>query len=226
MRSFPGRLLIQHCFLLVMRTANCTSCGAKVTFQSAASVLAVCDYCKSTLVRHDLDLEDIGKMAELQTDGSPLQLHAEGDYRHVHFAVVGRIQLRYGQGLWNEWYLLFDDMSGGWLGEAQGTYAVSFLTEVSQPPPPFEELRAGQRLALKDQVFEVRDLQSALCIGGEGELPFRVGPGYEAPVADLLGEENRFATIDYSELPPLVFLGEYVEFDQLRLSGLREFDGW
>jgi uncharacterized protein DUF4178 len=209
-----------------MRIAHCPSCGAKVTFRSAASILAVCDYCKSTLVRHDLDLENVGKMAELQTDGSPLQLHAEGDYRHVHFAVVGRIQLSYEQGLWNEWYLLFDDMRGGWLGEAQGTYAVSFLTEVSQTPPPFEELRAGQRLALKDQVFEVRDLQSALCIGCEGELPFRVGPGYKAPVADLLGAENQFATIDYSEMPPLVFLGEYVEFEQLRLSGLRQFDGW
>jgi hypothetical protein len=165
-------------------------------------------------------------MAELQTDGTPLRLHAEGTYRQAHFAVVGRIQLRYGQGLWNEWYLLFDDLRGGWLGEAQGTYAVSFLTEISHPLPPFEELKAGQRLIIRDRTFEVRELQSALCIGGQGELPFRVGPGYEAPVADLLGEENSFGTIDYSETPPLVFLGEYVEFDQLQLSGLREFDGW
>jgi len=165
-------------------------------------------------------------MAELQKDGTPLQLRAEGTYRQTHFAVIGRIQLRYGQGLWNEWYLFFDDMRGGWLGEAQGTYAVSFLTEVSQRLPRFEELKVGQRLQLKDKMFEVRDLQSALCIGGEGELPFHVGPGYEAPVADLLGEASSFGTIDYSELPPLVFLGEYVEFDQLQLSGLREFDGW
>src|SRR5215471_5611743 len=209
-----------------MTAVICPSCGAKVVFQSAASVLAVCEYCKSTLVRRDLDLENVGRMAELQKDGTPLQLRAEGSYCRIHFAVVGRIQLRYGQGLWNEWYLLFDDLRGGWLGEAQGTYAVSFLTEISQPLPPFEELKAGQHLIIRDRTFEVRELQSASCIGGEGELPFRVGPGYEAPVADLLGEENRFATIDYSEVPPLVFLGEYVEFDQLRLSGLREFDGW
>ncbi len=209
-----------------MRTANCPSCGAKVNFQSAASILAVCEYCRSTLIRSDLELQNVGKMAELQTDGTPLQLHAEGTYRHTHFAVVGRIQLRYGQGLWNEWYLVFDDLRGGWLGEAQGTYAISFLTEIAHPLPLFEELRAGQHLTLSTQSFEVRDLRSALCIGGEGELPFRVGPGYEAPVADLLGENGTFATIDYSEIPPLIFLGEYVEFDQLHLSGLREFDGW
>ena len=84
----------------------------------------------------------------------------------------------------------------------------------------------GQQLTLGGKLFEVRDLQSALCIGGEGELPFQVGPGYEVPAADLVGNENTFATIDYSEEEPLVFMGEYVEFDQLQLSGLTEFDGW
>src|SRR5947208_11033446 len=133
-----------------MQTTNCPSCGARILFQSAASILAICDYCKSTLVRRDLDVENIGKMAELQRDGSPLQLHAEGRYRQVHFAVVGRIQLRYEQGLWNEWYLLFDDMRGGWLGEAQGIYAISFLAEISQPVLRVEELQARQCISVKD----------------------------------------------------------------------------
>lgn len=211
---------------LSMQPIPCPSCGAQVVFQSVASILAVCEFCRSTLVRHDLNLEDVGKMAQLQVDGSPLQLRAEGQYGGVHFGVVGRIQLRFEQGLWNEWYLLFDDMRGGWLGEAQGTYAVSFVTQVPEAIPEFSSLKAGQRHRVNGQWYEVRDVQQAFCIGGEGELPFRVGPGYQAPVADLLGDGNRFATIDYSEDRPLVFLGEYVDFDQLQLSGLREFDGW
>ena len=209
-----------------MKSTACPSCGAPVQFQSAASILAVCEYCKSTLVRHDLNLEDIGKMAQLQTDGSPLQLRAEGKYRGVHFAIVGRIQLRFEQGLWNEWHLLFDDMRSGWLGEAQGTYAVSFVRAIGEHVPGFASLQAGQGYKLDGRWFEVRDIQNALCIGGEGELPFRVGAGYEAPVADLQGDGSSFATLDYSEDPPLVFLGEYVEFDALHLSGLREIDGW
>jgi hypothetical protein len=36
----------------------------------------------------------------------------------------------------------------------------------------------------------------------------------------------RFATVDYSESPPLFFTGEFVDFDALALAGLREFDGW
>lgn len=89
-------------------TASCPSCGAPVVFQSASSVFAVCAYCSSTLVRHDQNLEDIGKMAALVEDRSPLQLGTEGSYKGVHFALIGRIQIKYEQGIWNEWHLLFD----------------------------------------------------------------------------------------------------------------------
>ena len=188
--------------------------------------MAVCEYCSSTLVRHDLNLEDVGKMAALQKDGSPLQLRAEGRYGKAHFTVVGRIQLRYESGLWNEWHLLFEDLRSGWLGESGGTYTVSFLTPVDEAVPPFGALRAGKEIVLNGRPYEVTEVQKAFCISGEGELPLAVGPGYGAPVADLTGPENRLATLDYSEEPPLVFLGEYVEFEELRLSGLREWDGW
>ena len=205
---------------------SCPSCGAKVVFRSSASILAVCEYCKSTLVRHDVNLEDVGKMADLKADGSPMQLGAQGRYQGIHFAAVGRIQYRFDRGLWNEWYLTFDDQRAGWLGEARGSYAVSFVSQVAEPIPAFDSLQAGQRLTLGRRGFEVVDLERARCIAGEGELPFRVAAGYDAPVADLQGPGRAFATIDYSEDHPLVFVGEYVEFDPLGLSGLRELDGW
>jgi hypothetical protein len=209
-----------------MPKINCPSCGASVDFKSNASILAICDYCHSTLVRHDINVEDIGKMAELKMDGSPLQVGAQGRYRGINFGVIGRIQLRYDRGIWNEWHLMFDDGRNGWLGEAQGIYAVSFLTKVTGDVPAFESLKAGNKVQLKGQSFEVQNLESARCIAGEGELPFKVGAGYDVPVADLVGEKNSFATIDYSEAPALVFIGEYMQFDDLHFSNLRQFDGW
>ncbi len=209
-----------------MVKCNCPSCGAPVTFQSSASIMAVCEYCSSTLVRHDLNLEDVGKMAALLVDGSPLQLRAEGRYRKARFTVVGRIQLRYEKGMWNEWHLLFDDQRSGWLGESGGTYTVSFLAPVGEDIPALKDLRPGIRVVLNGQSYEVTDVQKAICVAGEGELPFAIGPGYEAPVADLSGPGDQLATIDYSEEVPLVFLGEYLEFEELQLSGLREIDGW
>lgn len=202
-------------------TASCPSCGAAVVFRSASSVFAVCDYCRSTLVRHDRELEDIGKMAALVEDRSPLRLGAKGRYGGVHFALIGRIQVRYGDGGWNEWHLLFDDQRTGWLSEAGGEYVVSFLQPVMEPLPPFDGLQAGQRLALAGQAWTVANIEQAECVGGEGELPFKVGAGYPFAAVDLRNERN-FATLDYSETPPLLFVGEAVDFASLAMNGLRD----
>lgn len=200
--------------------ASCPSCGAPVVFKSAASIFAVCEYCQSTLVRHDQALEDIGKMAALAEDRSPLQLGTEGRYQGVHFALIGRIQLKYSQGLWNEWYLLFDDLRTGWLSEASGEYVLTFVQPVQEPLPPLDDLKVGQRFALASQPWTVSNIEQAECIAGQGELPFWVGAGYPVATVDLRNGAN-FATLDYSETPPLLFTGEAVEFKALQLSNLR-----
>ena len=202
-------------------TASCPSCGAPVVFKSASSILAVCDYCQSTLVRHDQALEDIGKMASLVEDRSPLQLGAEGSYKGVHFALIGRIQVKYGQGTWNEWHLLFDDMRTGWLSEAGGEYVLTFARYVEDRLPEVSELKFGQRFVLASQTWTVSNIENAECIAGQGELPFKVGAGYPVVAVDLRNSAN-FATLDYSETPPLFFIGEAVDFKSLKMSNLRE----
>ena len=202
-------------------TASCPSCGAPVVFQSASSILAVCEYCQSTLVRHDQALEDIGKMAALVEDRSPLQLGAEGSYKGVHFALIGRIQIKYGQGTWNEWHLLFDDMRTGWLSEAGGEYVLTFARYVEDRLPELSELKVGQRFVLASQAWSVSNIEQAECVAGQGELPFKVGAGYPVVTVDLRNSAN-FATLDYSETPPLFFVGEAVEFKSLRMTNLRD----
>ena len=205
-------------------SANCPSCGAPVVFKSSASFHCVCEFCRSTLVRHGGNLENLGRMADLLEDASPLQLGTEGRYRGVHFAVVGRIQLRYESGLWNEWHLLFDDMRGGWLSDANGEYVVSFLTPPGATLPGFATLMPNDELKLAGRDFIVTDLEEALCIAGEGELPFAFGAGYPAQLADLrtTGEaESAFASIDYSETPPLFFVGESLPFESFGFANLR-----
>ena len=39
--------------------------------------------------------------------------------------------------------------------------------------------------------------------------------------ADLKAADGHFATLDYSESPPLLFIGSFVEFDELALSNLK-----
>ncbi len=209
-----------------MPEINCPSCGAKVKFQSTISLVAVCAYCRSLVMRQDLKVEDLGKIAELQPDGSPLQLGVRGEFNKISFSVLGRIQMRYPEGYWNEWYLGFDDGRQGWLGEAQGLYALSFLAKTKTPLPEYEKLELDQEILIENTSYQVRDKRLAEYISLEGELPFQVPLGEQCPAADLAGPERRFATIDYSESPALLFTGQYVEFDSLRLNGLKVIEGW
>jgi len=204
-----------------VKTANCPSCGAPVGFRSAASVYAVCEFCRSTLLRDGEDLKNLGRMADLMDDPTLIQIGSEGSYRGLHFVVIGRIQLRHESGLWNEWHILFDDARSAWLSEAGGEYVVSSLVPVTETLPAFETLAPEMQISVAGRPFTVTDLESARCISGQGELPFRVEAGYDVNTADLRSSD-RFVTIDYSETPPLVFVGYPVTFDELKLSHLKD----
>lgn len=210
-------------------SANCPACGAPVVFKSSASFHCVCEFCRSTLVRHGGNLENLGRMADLIEDASPIRLGTEGRYRGAHFAVVGRIQLRYAAGVWNEWHVLFDDHRSGWLSDASGEYVVSFLTPPGATLPGFAALMPNDELKLAGRDFIVTDLEEAMCVSGEGELPFAFGAGYPAQLVDLradlrtTGEAgSAFASIDYSETPPLFFVGESLPFAAFNFANLRD----
>jgi ribosomal protein L37AE/L43A len=204
-----------------MAIANCPSCGAPVRFRGAASIVAICEFCRSTLVKQGANLEDIGKMAELVEDASPLQLGSEGRYKGVHFALIGRIQYRYESGAWNEWYCLFDDQRTGWLSDAMGNYLVTFLRRPRELPP-LEALEPGRDVKLDGKAYQVANVERAQVIAGQGELPFKVGAGWEGVFVDLRGDGGAFATIDYSETPPLLFAGVQLPFESFKFQNLRD----
>jgi hypothetical protein len=208
-----------------MQKISCPACGGEVVFRSAASVMAVCEYCQSTLLKDADSVKDIGKMSALLEDYSPLQITSTGAFQGRTFSLVGRIQLRYDAGIWNEWHALFDDGSSGWLSDASGQYV--FTVADSAPPealPPFENLHPGRPLRYRGVVFYAADVRAARCIAGEGELPFKVGNGWELRAADFrVG--HRFLTLDYSDGPtPQLYLGQSVTLEQIRCQLLRSDD--
>ena len=200
---------------------SCPSCGAPVRFQSAGSAVAVCPFCRSTLARDGDALKSLGKMAELLADDSPLQIGATGSWRGVGFTLLGRLQMRYGAGAWNEWHILFDDQRHGWLSDAQGLWTLTLPQSLKSEVPGFDAFKPGQKVALAGKVFEVTNKEEAVCLSGEGELPFIAGAGYVANVVDLRSADA-FATLDYSESPPQCFVGEAVEAGALKLRNLRD----
>jgi hypothetical protein len=139
--------------------------------------------------------------------------------------VIGRILYEYDQGGWNEWHLMLNDGTSGWLSDAQEEYAVSFLAS-GQNLPAASQLQPGQQYSWNNYAYTLSVVNEAHFRGVEGELPFKFWEKGDITFADLRTQSRKFATLDYSDEPPALYLGELVEFEDLKLKNLRRFEGW
>jgi hypothetical protein len=223
--------------------ANCPSCGGPIEFAIGSSAVVVCGYCRSVVARTDRGPEAHGKVAALIDTGSPLRVGATGK----GFRITGRTQMRHqAGGVWDEWYAYFDDGRWGWLAEAQGRFYVTFPVDMGprvlgssggegpnrenvpfprgpedpRTPGTGAKLPRREELQLGARVWDlvVSEIGTAEVASAEGELPWRPTPNETYDYADLTGAKLEFATIDYSEEPPLFFLGQETSLEKLGLD--------
>jgi hypothetical protein len=207
--------------------SNCPQCGAKVEFRWSGAVQAVCEFCGSILVRSDLDLKKVGTVADWALeDASPIQINSEGVFDNKAFVVVGRIIYEWAQGGWSEWYLMFNDGSFGWLSDAQLEWAVTRQFASNEVPHTPVHMKPGKAFKFGKTDFEVSSVTKAHYKGVEGQLPFQYWDKTDVLFVDLRTHSREFATVDFSDPQPLLFIGRFVEFEELRLTNLRQFEGW
>ncbi len=183
--------------------------------------MAVCEFCRASVIKDGDTVKDVGKLSAVLEDYSPIQIGTAGSYGLIGFTVVGRIQLRYAHGMWNEWYLLFDDTSTAWLGDASGQFTITVPRQTNGPLPAFEQVMPAHGYEIGSKRFIAADKREGECIGGQGELPFRVGDGWRFRAVDLrLG--TSFITLDYTDGPvPQVYNGKAVTLPELKCQLLR-----
>jgi hypothetical protein len=205
--------------------ATCPSCGAPITFKSGSSIVVICTYCRSAVARTDRALEDFGRVAELVETGSPLQLGLRGSWRDTNFELTGRAQMGHeAGGVWDEWYATFANGWVGWLAEAQGRFYLTFKQPVdANAIPSFENLQLGQPLNLmQGGPLVVAEKGRGKTLGAAGEIPYQLVPGESFNYADLSGAGSTFATLDYSDSPPVVYGGQEVTLTEIGLASARE----
>ena len=181
----------------------------------------MCAHCHSLLIRRDLDLKSLGRVAQLKEDISPIQQGAIGVFKEVPFVVVGRLQLKYEGGYWSEWHIALADGRSGWLSESMGECMVSFKTPYETAPPSMDTLEPGASVLINHEEFTVKTIDHASIYSAEGELPEEVSLGEQTTLVDLVKPGGSFATLDYGEEPPTLYLGEYTKVDQLKMTGLK-----
>jgi hypothetical protein len=179
------------------------------------------------VVRHDMELENLGKVSELLKDMTPFMPGTTGLYGGKHFTLAGRIKVLYPKGTWSEWWALFDDGSEGWLAEAQGFYMMSFLDSDPAPWNRVSDLGGlGGRVEIKGESFQIDDIKNVKYAGSEGELPFVFQRNLQGTSVDLRGPRGKFASVFFGDGSTKLYLGEYVPFEKFQFQHLRELDGW
>jgi len=216
-----------------MLKVPCPNCGAEVTFRSAALPSRVCDYCQTILVRRGDGVEAVGKAASLPFDVSPIQIGTRGTFESHGFEVIGRVRWGWTDGSWNEWLLMFDDGSHGWLGEAMGQYmmlrerplgdiasgAVSLLAAGENVP-------IGLTAEIDGETLTAADAREATCIASEGELPFTAPAGWTIYSVDFRSGSGRCASLQREGTTPSFYDGRYVTLAELAPRNLRAMEGW
>ncbi len=213
----------------------CPQCGAEVSLRSAATPVAVCSFCRSTLARDGDALKRLGSSAELFDDHSPLQVGTVGVWQDKPFTIVGRLQWRTADSVWSEWVALFDIGSRAWLSEDNGRYVFAFdaalpgaaASAFGNPATSraaLDALQAGQRLRLGDREWSVASVVQARVAAAEGELP--QAPTLDVPttVVDLRSDLGEVATLAADGRTVSWSVGRGVELAALQLRQLRADD--
>lgn len=208
------------------RRYDCPQCGAPVPFRSSISVFAVCEHCRSMVVRRDFNLETFGQMAELPRDLSPLQIGTRGYFDSHSFVLIGRLRMHYGDGSWTEWCADFGQGKIGWIAEAMGFFMVSFEQSAPELAKMNPNIQQGTRINLAGEQWLVSDIKEATCIAAEGELPHVAPPGWKRTGIDLTGNRGQFGSIEVTSEGNAFFSGAYAEFGDLNFTELRKVPGW
>lgn len=168
-------------------------------------------------------LHRTGESAELFADYSPLQIGTQGTFQTEPFTVLGRVQLAYEGGCWNEWHAYFDNSGkSAWLSEDNGRFVLSWPLPLTQPPKR-EELKLGAQQVVEGLGFRVAALTDCKLHAAEGELPQPPRLGEAVFVAELRSSRDEVGSLEYvANQPPRWSVGKAVELAQLKLANLRE----
>lgn len=204
--------------------APCPNCGAPVEFASPASSSAVCSFCRSTLLRKDEELLRTGESSELFGDYSPLQIGTQGKLQGEPFTLLGRVQLAYEGGSWNEWHAYFERSGkSAWLSEDNGRFVLSWPQQASALPQA-AELVLDAQLLVEGRAWRVAALTPCTLHAAEGELPEPPRLGEALRVAELRNAQDEVGSLEFpkGDAPPRWSVGRAVDLAALQLAHTRE----
>ena len=196
--------------------ANCPNCGALVQFRWSGAVQTTCEFCRSILVRRDVDLKKVGEVADLPRDASPIQIGTEGDLSEQSLQCRGPHSLRIRTGRLERVAHRLQRRRQRLARGRQLEYDLLMVHPASGAVAGSRSNPSGA-LSMERQTYDVTSRTHAPTTGVARRAAVRILGQARSCSSRISGTTSGdFATIDYSEAPPLLFLGRAVEFDDLQ----------
>lgn len=211
---------------------NCPSCGAQVPVRGASLPYATCPYCQTLILRQGLTAEDIGKVAVLPFDISPIQLGTSLNPDGRRLVVVGRVRWAWDGGSWNEWLAIADTGAQFWLAEAAGMYMLTSGWPQLLDRPEVQAFAQGGPITHGDMIeiegrqLFANDVKQVECLGSEGNLPIPTQIGTRMTSVDFRSSGGEVLSLQRDEQATTAWFGHSRDLAGLKPGNLREIDGW
>jgi hypothetical protein len=205
------------------RQLQCPNCGGEHTLVNPGITMLVCDYCKTVVYWGEQTALQTGRQSILPEADTRLFMHASGKLMGRGYEVAGHLRYDHGRGTWDEWYLQMDDGGVAWLSEDERKLSLEQFLRPDPSMPAPGQLQPGHPVTLDGVGYTVREVGTATCAGGEGQLPFTVLPGEQYPYVDLASHDGtQFATLEYDqEGAPRCFTGQVLDHETLSVNDER-----
>jgi hypothetical protein len=201
------------------RSLSCPSCGGPLPIEHRFVRMVTCKYCETLNEITDGGLSPAGKMGRLAPLPTRFAVGQAGTLSGRPFRVLGRVRYGHEEGVWDEWYLAFDNGEAAWLEEEEGEVILAQVEQLRTPAPTFEEARLGSRFDVNGHPFLVTERCRARVMGSEGQLFFKAVPG--RPVLFVEGNVGgRIAFLEYSDGEIEFGVGEPLDRAAIRLEGV------
>ena len=208
---------------------NCKSCNNFLLVKSNRTDLLVCDRCQDLYRTLYATIHPEGK-SYVPEDLTLLQLETTGVFGDKMFRIIGRKRLQLEGGFYrNDWFLMFNDNSTGWLYESLGSYTIA--------ADKFEPLNYDQvknievahqfTLPVSGKTYYVERMEKVKNVEFEGELPFDWDFKKQGLIIETIDENNDVCFFELiGKTQALYTEGQRVQFEHINFLNTREANEW
>ncbi|MGV3510645.1 MAG: DUF4178 domain-containing protein [Novosphingobium sp.] len=200
--------------------------------RGASLPYATCPYCQTLILRQGLNVAEIGKVAILPFDVSPIQLGTTLSPDGRRLVVAGRVRWAWDGGSWNEWLAIADTGAQFWLAEAAGMYMLTSEWPQLLDQPEIRGFAEGRQITPGDvigiegrQLF-ASDIKLVECLGSEGNLPIPTQIGTRMDSVDFRSAGGEVLSLQRDVRGTTAWLGQSWDLASLKPGNLREIEGW